>query len=244
MKLLKYALPNPPRSAFVRLNGRVLSYDVGDSVYEVVHTVDLAEVVSALSQDSGCIAVGIKGGMGFSVETTALTHGVRGTIHTLKQGRIKRDTPMAAYMAATGEGNQPIAFIFTPFRGCALEDVMVYLLVSGPDATNKIDILVDGEPVVADSAGLANDILHGYQPITLSQVSHPGAGKVVEFTVAAGPSTTVYLDCLGGSVNKTRAVDGDSIKWDLSSLVSGTTARVKAGYKYWPGKTDLEVTVP
>ena len=255
MQMLKTILSPYPGNASIEIEGTTLGFTIdsyGEPATPLV--VDLAEIVAKYSQDHGVIAIGQKGDQLLVVETTAISVGYRGSPYVGTYNLARRDSPLAVYRSLGGP-SYPAILLLTPYRGCALDDCSLFFFDSSETASypafdrvpsytyGRVDISVDGETLVAQTVGLPPSFLSGWLPISLTGPTGVGAGGSISLVVSAPPGTEVYLEALAGSLSRSRARSGDVVTLSAIDLPPGTRVRIKAGYKYWPGKTDVEIEV-
>ncbi len=238
MPTLKTALASYTGSAAVSLSGSSLTFSMTIGDEEPVQlTADLQDIVSRYSQDHGIIAVGQKDSALLAVETTAISVGYRGSPFVDTHGTARRDSALAVYRSL-GDGGYPAMFILTPYRGCSFQECTLYFF-EGAD----FDVTVNGQPLVAEEIERLTDFLGAWLPISFAGPTTASVGGQVELTLSCSDHVEVYLEATAGVLNRSRARDGDVVRLDLSGIPAGATARVKAGYKFWPGKVDYEITV-
>ena len=255
MNLLKTVLNPYPANSDIHIAGSILSFKFWiENPPADAFTVDLATVVSELSQDHGVIPVGLKDDASFWVETISYSVLVRGPSKASPEGVVRQDTPLAIFKSLGGVG-YPAVVVLTPFRGCSLNDCSLYFFGSSGTgeypATDRtpacsygsVSISIDGSPLVAQTVGLLPQYLNTWLPISFSGGSEVPSGGSLALTVIAPDGPEVYLEATAGTLSRARARNGDVVVLHAADLPPGTRARIKAGYKYWPGKTDFMVDV-
>lgn len=261
MNVIRHILDSHPFNVIAHIEGSIISFDVGINVSESsLLTVNLDEVVEKYSQDHGCIAIGKKDNSAFVLETTAITLYYRGSPFVDTHGTARRDTPLSVYRGAIGEQSYPVGYLMTPFKGCSLSDCTFYSFGSSnikdipvsegavvPEGqattTGNVVFTVNGVSLDTPSVDLTPTWLNNWLPITLTGPASVATGEKASYTVNAPVGTTVYLEGIVGSIDRTRAVNGDIITFSAGSLPAGTTGRIKAGYKYWEGSSNTEIAI-
>lgn len=254
MIYLKHTVEAYPQQLKFSLDGDVLTYSFSLEDGVAPHVVDLREVVRDFSQDHGVIAVGEKDGRPLVVETTTLSYANR-SLRTLNEaGNAWRSSPLAAYRDA-GTTFYPACMLLTPLKGCDVDDCTLYLFGSpgtitypqtdlSPERTvGQTQVSVNGQPLSASPAPRLAEFLTSWLPISLTGGSQVAAGGSLALTVVGPDGPEIYLEAMAGSLSRSRARNGDVVVLHATDLTPGTQARIKAGYKYWPGKTDLMVDV-
>lgn len=221
------------------LIGSALTYRIGEEASPVECAVDLLDVIAKFSQDHGVIAIGSKNGEAFVVETTAISIGLRGSPFVETNGLARRDTPMGVYRSFTDASAVPVCYLLTPRKGCALDEATVYWFFN----QGVTDIIVDGSPLIADDAPIMPELLAEWLPIALEGPDAVPADGSAGFTVHAPVGTEVHLEATAGTLSRARARDGDAVVLTALGLTPGATARIKAGYKFWPSKIERTVSV-
>lgn len=239
--MLKTTLASYPGSSTVSLDGSTVTFSIAGVEAEPTEVVaDLAEIVATYSQDHGVIAVGEKAGTLLAVETTAISVGYRGSPFVDTHNTARRDSALAVYRSLGG-GAYPALFILTPYRGCSLDECSLYFFEeSQPE---NAQVTVNGQALVAQEIARLADHLAAWMPISFSGPSSVAVGERAELTLSCPDHVEVYLEATAGVLSRSRARNGDMVRLDLSDLSSGAVARVKAGYKFWPGKTDYEIAI-
>lgn len=243
MEMFKTTLAPYPGRASVDLNGSTLTFSISsaDAEGESVELVaDLSEIVSTYSQDHGVIAVGEKEGTLLVAETTAISVGYRGSPLVDTHYTARRDSALAVYRSLGG-GAYPAVFILTPHRGCSLDECSLYFFESSEP--EDVQVTVNGQALAAQEIARLSDRIAAWMSISFAGPSSVSAGQHAELTLSCPDDVEVYLEATAGVLSRARARNGDIVHLDLSNLATGTTARIKAGYKFWPGKTDYEVVV-
>jgi hypothetical protein len=241
MEMLKTTLASYPGSATVDLNAASLTFSITDGQEEPVELgVDLLEVVSKHSQDHGVIAVGESKGKLLVSETTAISVAYRGSPFADTHNTARRDSALAVYRSLGGTA-YPAVFILTPYRGCSFEECVLYFFES--NEPEDAQVTVNGQALVAQEIVRLADYLTTWLPISLVGPSSVSVGQHADITVSCPDNVEVHLEATAGVISRSRARNGDVVHLDLSEIPAGTTARVKAGYKFWPGKVDYEITV-
>lgn len=236
IKFVTLAVQQQVRASLV---GSVLTYRIGEETDSVEYEFDLCDVIAKFSQDHGVIAIGSKEGEAFVVETTAISIGLRGSPYVETNGLARRDTPMGVYRSFAGPGGFPVCYLLTPRKGCALDEVTVYWFFN----QGVTDITVDGSPLIADGAPIMPELLAEWLPIALEGPDAVPADGSAGFTVRAPVGAEVHLEATAGTLSRARARDGDAVVLTALGLTPGATARIKAGYKFWPSKIERTVTV-
>lgn len=255
MNFVRTVVNQFPMNAQLRFSGDELEFNlsgVGDAPNW--NSVSLSEAVAQYSQDHGCIAIGEINNQPFVCETTAISVSRRMTSSINLFNTERSDSPLAVYRSLGG-GAYPATLIFTPYKGCSLSECVVYLFDSaGPsiyEETNSspsmtvgvVKFEIDGRPVRAPEVGKTSDFFNEWLPIS---VNGPGTillGGKADFTIDAHQNTEIYLESTAGTLNRSRAKNGDVVTLDAAGLSSGEIVRIKAGYKFWPGKVDLHIEV-
>lgn len=255
MRLVKTVIQQFPMNAVIRITGTLLEFNisgVGDA--PVWQSVDLANVIANFSQDHGCIAIGEKSGSLFIIETTAVSVARRTTpeINTFNTGR--GDSPLAIYRSLGG-GAYPAMLVMTPFKGCTLADCTLYFFDSSGEtiypATSEsaattvgnVKLELDGRPLRAVDVGKTSEFFSSWLPISLQGPAQAPANSSIALSVSALDGADIYLEATAGALNRSRARNGDVITLDSTGLPKGTQIRIKAGYKFWPGKSDHLIDV-
>jgi len=255
MNMLKTILSPYPQNSDVSLDGSVLSFrswletKPADAI-----SVDLSVVVAEISQDHGVITVGSKNGSLFAVQTTEYSVNVKGANQASSDGVVRQDTPIAVFRSLGGQG-YPGVVVLTPYRGCSLNECSLYFFDSSGTAEypatdsspacvyGSVSLTQDGAPLVASVVGLLPQYLATWLPISFSGGTQIPAGGTLSLTVVAPDGPEVYLEAMAGSLSRSRARNGDIVTLNAIELAPGTRIRIKAGYKYWPGKSDFFVDV-
>lgn len=255
MQLVKRIIESFPMNTQISLSGNVLTFNLragsDDSQAKVA---DLASIVASCSQDHGCIAIGERDGEVFSVETTALSISQRLTPTANQRPSGRSDSPLAIYHSQGGVG-YPALFVLTPFKGCQLNDCTLYFMDSAGETTyeatemspsltvGNVSISVDGQTLQAQSVGTLFEFFSDWIPVDLQGADTAISGQIATFTVSAGENTEVFLESTAGVLNRSRAKNGDTVVLDTSGIPAGESIRIKAGYKFWPGKTDKVIAL-
>ena len=238
MNIIKTTLASYTGSATISLAGSTLTFSmpIGDEEAPVL-VANLSEIISKYSQDHGVIAVGQKDGNLLVAETTAISVGYRGSPFVGEYNTARRDSALAVYRSL-GVAGYPAIFILTPYRGCSLEECTLYFFDSA-----DFEVTVNGQPLAGQEIERLADYLATWLPISFTGPATVSVGQHAELTVSCPDNVEVYLEATAGILNRSRAKNGDAVHLDLSELSAGTVARIKAGYKFWPGKTDYAITV-
>lgn len=241
MNFLKTTIASVSIDHNVSIDGNSMTYCLNPTAESpITSSVNLADVVARSSQDHGVIAVGENAGEALVVETTAISIGYRGSPFVNTYGAARRDSPLSVYRSFTPESfGWPATFILTPYRGCALSDCTLFFCVAEGQGT----ITVDGQPLNAQEAPLLPAYLKTWQPISFTGGNQVSSGGSIQLTVVAPQGTEVYLEALAGTLSQIRARNGDTVVFSAIDLPAGMQARIKAGYRYWPGQTDFIVNV-
>lgn len=254
MIYLEHTVVSYPQQLRFSLDGDLLTYSFSLEEGEPSHTVNLRDVVRDYSQDHGVIAIGDNKGRPVVVEVTTLSYANRSLRNLNEDGTAWRSSPLAAYRDVSSTF-YPACMILTPFKGCDLDSCTLYFFGSpgtitypatnlSPAATiGQTQVSVNGEPLSAAPAPRLTEFLNSWLPISLVGGSQVAVGGSLALTVVAPDEPEVYLEALAGTLSRSRARNGDVVVLNAANLVPGTTARIKAGYKYWPGKIELSVDV-
>ncbi len=255
MQFVKNVITQFPINSYLKLKGNVLDFNLSEAEdAQHWHSVDLYEVVQKLSQDHGCIAVGEKDGAQLIVETTAVSVDRRMTSSLNTFNTARGDSPLAIYRSLGGSA-YPAVLVLTPYKGCELSDCTLYYFDSEGEtsyqATNsspamtvgKVKFEIDGRAVRATEVGKTSEFFNEWLPISLNGPGTIQLGGKADFTIDAHQNTEIYLESTAGTLNRSRAKNGDVVTLDAAGLSSGEIVRIKAGYKFWPGKVDLHIEV-
>lgn len=221
------------------LNGTTLEFSFQEDEKTVSVLVDLVDIISTHSQDHGIIAIGAKDGKALVLETTAVSVDLRGSAFADPIGVARRDTPLGVYRLFTGKADFPLCYLMTPFKGCGIDDVTIYWFVND----GVTEITVDGQPLQAQSAEIMPNLIASWLPVTLQGPSSIEAGQSAQFVVHAPENTVVYLETTAGTLDRTRAVDGETVVLSTIAQTGATTGKIKAGYKYWPAKVQHSFSI-
>jgi len=238
MNIIKTTLASYTGSATINLTGSTLTFSMSIGEEDAPEIVaNLSEIISKYSQDHGIIAVGQKDGNLLVAETTAISVGYRGSPFIGEYNTARRDSALAVYRSL-GTTGYPAIFILTPYRGCSLEECTLYFFESA-----DFEVTVNGQPLAGEEIERLADYLATWLPISFAGPTTVSAGGQVELTLACPDHVEVYLESTAGILNRSRAKNGDIVRLDLDDLPASTVARIKAGYKFWPGKIDYSITV-
>lgn len=236
MRHLKYKRPESGERLVATLSGGDLSFGLApDAAKETFH-VNLAETIERHSVDHGVIAIGKKGDAVFAVETTTVSVAYRSNPYLGAVGTNRRDTPLSVYREASGETGCPVAYLLTPRKGCALDEATLYWFDSGLTT-------VDGSPLKCPDAPIAPEFLRAWMPIEIEGPESVIAGSTASYRVVAPAGVDVYLEATAGVLDRSRVRNGETVNLVTLAATATGPAKIKAGYRYWPGKSEKSITI-
>lgn len=136
--------------------------------------------------------------------------------------------------------------VLVPFVGCSVGDISVYANI--PKGCERV---VNGIQYEESASVPSKLYLQDMPNVVLTNLGRQGdvISIGVEFVDKAGgridAAQTVYLSSTAGVLSHARValVDGYStVSLDVSSLSQGMSLKVKAGYKWFSGVSEMEIT--
>ena len=128
-----------------------------------------------------------------------------------------------------------LGYLLTPYKRCQLGDATLVL---------RDDGCVDLSSVTFDA--IASYVDNQFEPyrffkwIGINSPSSANAGSIVELQVTPPFSQPdIFLEATAGSLNRSRLNGSKTVLLNTTGLSVGDKIKVKVGYKFWPGESEV-----
>ena len=134
---------------------------------------------------------------------------------------------------------QPIMYILVPFADSPIDDwkfiaLANKLTVDGSAITETFDIDINKTLVDVSNENLPNITLSRQDTLISAQLRH------ADGSIALKPNVDIYFETTAGYLTKARSKTNDQ-GIATTELIGAVDGKVKAGFKYFSGKTELTV---
>ena len=124
-----------------------------------------------------------------------------------------------------------LALIWTPAKTSSTENISIFVFDDGNLDVSSLDVIQELDTVSEVTST---------QSVSISAPSEVTAGKDVELSIQQHiPGTTIYLEATSGMLARTRITTSGIVLLKTESLLPGEVIKVKAGYKYWTGESEV-----
>jgi len=128
-----------------------------------------------------------------------------------------------------------LGYLLTPYKHCRLEDTTLVLRDDG--CVDLSSITFDAEVSYVDNQF---EPYRFFKWIGINSPSSAEVGSIVELEVTPPFSQPdIYLEATAGSLNRSRLKGSKTALLNTTGLSVGEKIKVKVGYKFWPGESEV-----